>query len=518
MKQQLNEIEIKLKEVYLPYLVVSIGAIIFYGLFRWLFDIKLSVLPLKEDLINFWIPFALPWIPILIWLRRRIRILNANGRDGNGFFLYQFAMAGAIAVPIILSQNYLEKISYDLVSIEEIHEIQNLKSEKFFNVQSFGVDKKECLHYVTVRASGRYNENLNLYLYVTCPFDNAKNIWYGVKYTKSLSNRISDDKKNSEYRSFLEMSEKNFSTYDFQNIKYFEKLGYTDDRDGFFKAIREGKSHLDKKEQVILVPRAEHFDQDLGNTYFWIFGSFGIGAFVIFWMVIIPGIDVRELNHFKDGRPLKEDGLKDILEFLDPRGPNKVTAILLLTNIAVFVVMILMGLNIISPTPHELLEIGGNRRFEVLAGEYWRLFSSMFIHSGIMHLFMNLFGLGISASLLEAILGKTKLMSIYLISGVLASLASIYWHENTVSVGASGAIFGLYGLILAFTVFKIYPSYMRGVTWILLGLYAGVSLLFGFLDGIDNAAHIGGLTSGFFIGGILILTGRDKLIKNTSWI
>ncbi|MFK8060807.1 MAG: rhomboid family intramembrane serine protease, partial [Polaribacter sp.] len=96
------------------------------------------------------------------------------------------------------------------------------------------------------------------------------------------------------------------------------------------------------------------------------------------------------------------------------------------------------------------------------------------------------------------------------------SLTSIYWYENTVSVGASGAIFGLYGLILAFTVFKIYPNYMRGMTWMLLGLYAGVSLLLGFLGGIDNAAHFGGLISGFIIGGILILIDKEELKKNAS--
>jgi rhomboid protease GluP len=228
-------------------------------------------------------------------------------------------------------------------------------------------------------------------------------------------------------------------------------------------------------------------------------------------MVGIPKIDKKELSDFKKDKPLKEDDLKDFLEFLDPRGPNKATVILLLLNIAVFTVMIFLGLNIVSPTPKELLEIGGNRRFEVMEGDYWRLFTSIFIHSGIMHLFMNLFGLGISASLLEGILGRAKLILSFSVCGILGSLAIIYWHENTVSVGASGAIFGLYGLILAFTVFKIYPNNIRGITWMLLVMYAGVSLLFGFFGGIDNAAHFGGLISGFIIGGILILTKREKL-------
>lgn len=510
----MKNIEIKIKEVYLPFLVVAIGSILFYDLFRWTFDIKLGVLPLKEDLLNFWIPFAIPWIPILIWLRRRIRVLNIRGKSDNGYFGYQFAMAAAIAVPLIVSQNYIEKASFDLVSVTNVYEIRNQSNEKYFDINSFRVDKNASLSFGTARTSGRNNEHLSFYLYLACPFEYSENVWYGVKYSKNLSNFISDDKKNAEYRSFIKKSEREFKTYNFQNVEYFEKLGYSDDRDGFIEAIKQRFSGIDDSEQIILVPRTDVFEERLGNNFPWIFGSFGIGAFVILIMVVIPKIDEKELRDFKKGKPLKDDDLKEMLELLDPRGPDNATAILLLLNIGVFVVMIFLGLNIVSPTPKELLEIGGNRRFEVMNGEYWRLLTSIFIHGGLLHLFMNLLGLGIGASLLEGMLSKAQLIISYIVCGILASVVSIYWHENTVSVGASGAIFGLYGLILAFTVFKIYPTDMRGMTWILLGLYAGVSLLFGFLGGIDNAAHFGGLISGFILGGIFILTEKEKLTKN----
>ncbi len=512
----MENINIKLKEVYFPFLVVSIGTILFYNLFRWGFDIKLGVLPLKEDLLNIWIPFFLPWIPILIWLRKRIRILNVRGKRDNGHFGYQFAMVIAVAVPIIISQNYLEKASFDLISIDGIDEAKNHKSEKYFKINSFKVDGNSSLPYVTARTSGRNNSNLKFYLYLACPFERAKDIWYGVEYKESLSNRMSDERKEATYRSFIEQSVKEFATYDFQQVNYFEKLGYSDDRDGFLESIKKSIPQINEKEQIILIPKTDVFEQRLGNTVLWIFGSFGMGAFILLLMVLIPKIDRGELNNFKNGKPLKDDDLRYVFGFLDPRGPNKVTAILLLANLAVFVVMILLGLNIISPTSKELLEIGGNRRFEVMHGEYWRLFTSIFIHAGLMHLFMNLFGLGLGASILEGILGRTKLMLSFLFCGILASLASIYWHDNTVSVGASGAIFGLYGLILAFTVFKIYPNHMRGITWVLLVGYAGISLLFGFFGGIDNAAHFGGLISGFVLGGILVLLGKEKLVEKAN--
>ncbi|MCQ0113050.1 rhomboid family intramembrane serine protease [Zhouia amylolytica] len=512
----MNNIGIKIKEIYIPFLVISITTIILYCTFRWAFDIKLGVLPLKENLLNFWIPFSLPWIPILIWLRRRIRLLNVKGKRENGHFGYQFAMAFAIAIPIIVSQNYIQKASFDLVSIDNIEEITKYSNEKYFNVNSFSVNKKASNSYVTTRTSGRYNDNLTFHLYQSCPFENSVNIWYGVEYKKNLSNHISDTRKNFEYKSFLEKAEREFVTYNFQRVKYFEKLGYSDVRDGFIEAIQIRNPELNKADQIILVPESDDFEDRLGTSLPWIFGSFGIGCLVILLMVVIPKIDKKELIDFKKDKPLKDDDLKAILEFLDPRGPNKATAVLILLNIMVFMVMIFSGLNIVSPTPRELLEVGGNRRFEVIKGEYWRLITSIFIHGGLMHLLMNLIGLGIGASLLEGILGKTKLILSFIICGVFASLASIYWNENTVSVGASGAIFGLYGLILAFTIFKIYPNYLRRINWMLLGLYVGVSLLFGFLGGIDNAAHFGGLISGFILGGLLILTEKENLKNNIS--
>lgn len=510
----MNHLPTKIKEVYLPFLVVSIGTILIYNLLRWIFDLKLGILPLKEDVLNYWMPIALPWIPILMLLRKRIRILNVRGKRDNGYFAYQFTMAAAIAIPLVISQHYLEKASFNLISINNIAEIKNHPDEKYFKVQTFGIDKNAHLSYATARTSGRNNDKLNFYLYLASPFKNTDNIWYGLEYKRSVSNRLSKERKNTHYRSFVAKSQRQFETYDFQNVTYFEKLGYSDAKDGFIEAISERTPNANA--QIILVPETANFEQRPGNTFFWTFGAFGIGAFIIFLMVLIPKIDEKNLRDFQKDKPLEDDDLQDFLEFLDPRGPYKTTALLILINIAVFVAMVIYGLNIISPTARELLEIGGNRRFEVINGAYWRLFTSIFIHAGFLHLFINMFGLVISASFLEGILGRTKLIVSFIITGIFASLASVLWYQNTVSVGASGAIFGLYGVILAFTVFKIFPKYTRKITWMLLGLYAGVSLVFGFFGGIDNAAHIGGLVSGFVLGGIFILTDKERLLKNAN--
>jgi rhomboid protease GluP len=312
------------------------------------------------------------------------------------------------------------------------------------------------------------------------------------------------------------MSEIEFKTYNFQDVRYFEKLGYSDDKDGYLSAIQEEKPNKNLKKQVILIPKKEDFKERLGNTFPWIFGSYAIGAFIIFMMIMIPKIDEKEFAQYKKNKPLKDDGTRDLLVFLNPRGEYKGTAILILVNIIVFLVMIFAGLNIISPTPQELLEIGGNRGIEVLNGDYWRLLTSTFIHGGLVHVLMNMFGLGLVGILLKRVIGSVKLIWIYLVCGILASLASIYWHENTIAVGASGAIFGLNGLLLAFLVFKVYPKHERTYAWTLLGMFSGIGLLFGiFSNGVDNAAHFGGLFSGLIIGMLLILFNKKGLKKSS---
>src|SRR5206468_1493030 len=99
--------------------------------------------------------------------------------------------------------------------------------------------------------------------------------------------------------------------------------------------------------------------------------------------------------------------------------------------------------------------------------------------------------------------GRIKYAIIYLVTGILASAASLWWHDATVSIGASGAIFGLYGVFLALLLTKIYPKEFSKPFLASTLIFVGYNLVMGLTGGIDNAAHIGGLVSGFIIGLIL---------------
>jgi membrane associated rhomboid family serine protease len=117
-----------------------------------------------------------------------------------------------------------------------------------------------------------------------------------------------------------------------------------------------------------------------------------------------------------------------------------------------------------------------------------------------MHLFANMYGLLFVGIFLEPRIGKIKYASIYLGTGIIASIASLWWHDATVSVGASGAIFGLYGVFLALLLTKVFPKDFSKAFLISTLIFVGFNLVMGLTGGIDNAAHIGGLVSGFIIG------------------
>src|SRR2546425_3302836 len=121
-----------------------------------------------------------------------------------------------------------------------------------------------------------------------------------------------------------------------------------------------------------------------------------------------------------------------------------VTPVLIALNVTIFVVM-LRGGGVLGD-PETLVGWGGNFGPRTTNGEWWRLVASMFVHSGMLHLLVNLVGLMQIGLILERLVGPWVFATVYVTAGTLTSLVSLSAHTAAVSVGASGAIFGLYGL------------------------------------------------------------------------
>ncbi|MBK0379380.1 rhomboid family intramembrane serine protease [Mucilaginibacter segetis] len=177
-----------------------------------------------------------------------------------------------------------------------------------------------------------------------------------------------------------------------------------------------------------------------------------------------------------------------------------VTPILMDVNILVFLLMIISGVGFFLPDTQSMVNWGANFRPLTLSGEWWRLITNCFLHIGFIHLIFNMYALVYIGLLLEKHLGTSRYIAAYLLTGVAASVNSIWWHDLTVSAGASGAIFGLYGVFLALLTTSFIEKTTRKPLLISIGVFVAYNLIYGLKAGIDNAAHFGGLISGIIIG------------------
>jgi rhomboid protease GluP len=182
-----------------------------------------------------------------------------------------------------------------------------------------------------------------------------------------------------------------------------------------------------------------------------------------------------------------------------------VTQGLLVLNLVAYVAVAIAG-NAVEPTTRHLVASGANYAPLTLGGEPWRLLTSMFLHGGLFHILINMWCLWNLGGLCEGLYGHATFAAVYLITGLASSLASVWWHPAVPSVGASGAIFGIVGALIAsyflgeFSLprFAI-QSHLRSLVF-----FVGYSFILGPLFGrVDNAAHIGGLVSGLLFGALI---------------
>jgi len=183
-----------------------------------------------------------------------------------------------------------------------------------------------------------------------------------------------------------------------------------------------------------------------------------------------------------------------------------VTPALLALIVAAFAAMSALGVDVLGARPEDYLRFGANFAPLTTGGEWWRLVTSAFVHVGLLHLAMNLWALYDCGWLAERLFGNAAFAVIYLFAGAAGSCASMLWDAQAISVGASGAIFGVYGALLAFpmTVRGALPPAAFNRIRVSSSIFVTYSLFYGFTHaGIDNAAHLGGLAGGFAMGLIL---------------
>lgn len=176
---------------------------------------------------------------------------------------------------------------------------------------------------------------------------------------------------------------------------------------------------------------------------------------------------------------------------------NTITFILIGINVFMYIITAFLSGSIMDSNINVLIFLGAKVNALIDRGQYYRLLTCTFLHGGLIHLALNMYALHALGPLVEKIYGKLKYLAIYFISGICSSLLSYYLSPN-VSIGASGAIFGLLGACLVISLKykdRIGKAFVNNIISVIF-----VNLIIGFsVSNVDNFGHIGGL-----IGGILI--------------
>ena len=500
------------------------GFLVGYSALHWLLLANLEWVPLSDDLRDFWLPISLSWLPVLLWLRHRIRLLKWGTRDDP--FLGCVGAWILISVPTMIAQQYVETAAGKITRMEQISQIDARPPTRFYAVHDAIVDKAHAHRWTHTSTSGRYSENWDMSVYYVMPLLDSRgaislakrSVWLGTRYRHQISNRLSPEEKHVQLDSFVQRSAQAFAKDDFKGISYFSVAGNNGDTKRFVSAINLGGAPKSRDEIVILESHYEAFEARGGHKLTWLLGSVGAGIGLWFIFVLSLKMHPERSREWESGKRSRSKELEVALAMLIPRRGCFVTPVLLDLNLLVWMVMVVCGVEVLSASATDLLAWGGVRDANVHAGEIWRLVTSLFVHASVIHLVNNMVALVLLGMLVERAFGSWLFANVYLVTGLVASVASLMWHPDVVSVGASGCIFGIagFGLVLLLVKKKRFSA-ARPLLLKSAAVYLGLNLLLGaILPGIDLTAHIAGFLTGAILGLIVSPGVGDQPLQAVS--
>jgi rhomboid protease GluP len=468
-----------------------------------------------------WLPLALSWVLVIVIIQPRLRMLNLKDNPDsprNKPFFYHLAAVLFVAVPTIVAQHFIHAATGEITFITNASGFSNAPITKYYAAPNICLDRTKAVAEPLIQVVGKRSETLSFELYVMVPICRLgsaaidhRTVWVALKFQKSISSNVDDSERRIQWTAFARSADSELSDRISKRYTYLQRVDRNYDLEGYRKALRHAGENIDAPTTIALVPHDEPFDQRTGSIFAWTFGSFFLGALGCLGLVLIA--PAHRLDRTGDEQEEAEwrTWARTVSIFLVPTKKTFGLQVLLDLNIFVFVAMAFSSQELFQFKTEMLLDWGANYGPELHGLGLSRLVTSEFVHSGAIHLLNNLFGLFWASACLGRVVQNSWLILCYLLAGVGGAIASTIVHPNIVSVGASGAVFGLFGIYLVIaalrddrlTVEKT-SSFLMGV-----GAYVGINLLLAAITPhVDNAAHIGGLAVGAAIGLVIFVTHR----------
>lgn len=517
----MNNYFFKIKRIVLPGLGVLPAAAAGYGLLVWAFLFGFPVVPVKKEVLQAYLPLLLGSLFFLFALSKRFGIIYESPTAQMGWRGWlQMLTWVAVLVVMILSYNYVHRRFSVLADVTDAGQIDSRSATGYYRIADLSVQSAWTGSYVENRTiPKRSGSDIRFSAYVVFPFAESGNVWYAINYSKTVD-RSNDERLQQEYTAFLEECDRQIARHDFTRYHVFEKVPASDDRDGFLRAIERatGSAPANAREVVVLRPLADGYPGQNSASLRWIFFTLGIWLAAMLPLVYFAPLDYQRLNADLTPRKTAKNNDDDFSglarSVLIPGKKNWPFALIVDAMLIYFLVMLIGGVNPFSSSAQELFEWGALRSASLRDGEWWRVVTSMFMHANVLHLVSNLVALGVAAFFGICLFKVWKTAVIFFISGVCAGTAAAWLFEG-IYVGASGAIMGLMGALLAVYICYRKSLHERAGLWWVAGTSA-LTLLIGIQAGISNTAHIAGLLTGAALGLVLFTPPPPKRRRMTK--
>lgn len=487
----------KLFYIFPTYIVSILLCILWLWLFRYLFDVQFNIFEFRKRTWEYYFPIVSSFMVMFI-IRKRFRIL---GQNNSSFF---FTLFSALFLILSLqSQMYFTSLYEKTEKVKNISEISSDKWVRNIEVENYFIDDTYLNSIIETKVIERRRSSklVATFYYIVglqkdslvINNDDVPIVWLADSFREEMSYSLSDEKKRKVINDFSEKINLEIKNKEFYDGNIFHKVVSSEERDIYLELIQKVLDDVDTENIIILKPSLNFEKNKSDNLLILMLKTLGIGLFILLIALIFPKYRSPKYKYNSDFENLAS-------EILKIKNKVWVTLVLVGINILVYIILGIKGVDFLYPRTKDLIAYGaiidraGN-------GEYWRFITAMFLHGGVYHIFMNMVVLMVAGMFLEKNIGWRKMLLLYIFSGVLSGITSLYWHNgNIILVGASGAIFGVIGAILLgllrnFKENKIEILFILG--------YVGVNILFSFVSNSDMIAHISGLIYGILLSFII---------------
>jgi rhomboid protease GluP len=257
----------KLRLIYKPFVLIAIGFIVIYTFLNWLFFIK-GGMPIRESLIKDLLPMFLPFIPVFICFRSRIK------------YLY--------------------------IPVDKISQMRQYSKTKYYSLKNYYIDKEHRIMQGETFLSGRSPEYFNINIYVVMPIlENETDItrrenkyWLGKKYHTQVMDLRLEEERTRQYDKFVEQVQTELDEIDLGTFTYLEVIGNTKDHDGYKDALKR-LNQKSVSDNIVFEAQTEPFEARNGQKLAWFFGLLGIVFLAYFIFLLILDLEISELEKLR---------------------------------------------------------------------------------------------------------------------------------------------------------------------------------------------------------------------------